>query len=286
MRFDIPTLTRLQIYVLTPAALIWFPSAAKLPLSTSWPVVWFSLGHFAFLYALGWIVAKLLGMSRNVAGLMALAAMFSNSGNYGIPLIQLTFPDDYLLYQTVILSIHSILVVPLVLLALSRPDDGGGHIGIWRTLFGTPLLPAAALGFILKGFSITLPQVLAVPIRLTSEAFTPMALLLLGVQLAAIRGRVERKPLVVGLVLRMIVAPATAWLFACAARLSAQSDCIPGGQRGGAGRRADRDFCRRVQGPDGTCVDAGVHLYTGQCAGGHRMGLCCALCGSAMRGEA
>jgi malate permease and related proteins len=63
---------------------------------------------------------------------------------------------------------------------------------------------------------VTLPQVFAVPLKLVSDAFTPMALLLLGVQLAAIEVRVERRPVVLGIILRMIVAPATAWGFAWA----------------------------------------------------------------------
>ena len=210
--FDVPTLTRLQVYVLIPCALIWFPSSAKLPLSTTWPVVWFSLLHFVFLFVLGWGVAKALGMSRNVVGLMALVTLFSNSGNYGIPLVQLTFPEDYLLYQSVILSLHAIIIVPAALLALERP--GEGQASVWRTLFGSPLLPAAALGFILKGFEVTLPQVLAVPLKLVSDAFTPMALLLLGVQLAAIEVKVARRPLMLGVLLRMVAAPASAWLFA------------------------------------------------------------------------
>ena len=212
--FDVPTLTRMQVYVLVPCALIWFPSAAKLPLAATWPVVWFSALHFLFMFVLGWGVAKALGMSRNVAGLMALIALFSNSGNYGIPLIQLTFPEDYLLYQTAILSMHAILIVPCALLALERTGEGGPSA--WQTLFGSPLLPAAALGFLLKGFDVTLPQVAAVPLKLVSDAFTPMALLLLGVQLAAIEVRVARAPLLLGMVLRMIVAPATAWAFAWA----------------------------------------------------------------------
>jgi malate permease and related proteins len=210
--FDVPTLTRLQVYVLVPAGLIWFPSSAKLPLASAWPVVWFSLLHFVFLFALGWVAAKALGMGRNVAGLMALVTLFSNSGNYGIPLVQLTFPEDYLLYQTVILSLHAILIVPMALIAL--PPSGGGLASFWGTLFGSPLLPAAALGFLLKGFEVTLPQVLAVPLRLVSDAFTPMALLLLGVQLAAIEVKVERAPLMLGILLRLVAAPASAWLFA------------------------------------------------------------------------
>jgi malate permease and related proteins len=210
--FDLPTLTRLQLYVLLPSALIYFPIAAKLPLGAAWPIVWFSLLHFLFLFLLGWGTAKALGMSRNAVGLMAIAALFSNSGNYGIPLIQLTFSEDYLLYQTVVLSLHSLLIVPLALLAFDR--SGEGHPGVWRTLFGSPLLPAVAVGFILKGFEVTLPQVIEVPLKLVSGAFTPMALLLLGVQLAAVEVRVARRPLLLGIVLRMVAAPASAWLFA------------------------------------------------------------------------
>lgn len=210
--FDIPTLTRMQVYVLIPAALIYFPTAAKMSLATVWPIVWFSLAHFLFLFLLGWGLAKALGMGGNVAGLMALVAMFSNSGNYGIPLIQLTFPEDYLLYQSVILSLHAVLIAPAALIALRR--HGGGHAGIWRTIFGSPLLPAAALGYLLKGFEVSLPQVFALPLKLVAEAFTPMALLLLGVQLAAIEVKVERAPLALGIALRMVLAPATAWAFA------------------------------------------------------------------------
>jgi len=210
--FDIATLTRMQVYVLLPAALVYFLSSAKLPLESAWPIVWFSLGHFLFLFLIGWGSAAALGMNRNVAGMMGIVAMFSNSGNYGIPLIQLTFPGDYLLYQTVVLSLHSILIAPLALIAFKR--TGEGQPGIWNTLLGSPIIPAAVLGYVLKGFEVTLPTVLSVPLKLVSDAFTPMALLLLGVQLAAIEGKVERAPVVLSLVLRLFLAPATAWLFA------------------------------------------------------------------------
>ena len=212
MNFDVPTLTRMQVYVLLPGALIYFPYAAKLPLDAAWPIVWFSLAHFAFLFAIGWGLAALAGMSRNLCALIAMAAFFSNSGNYGIPLIQLAFSNDYVFYQTVVLSLHSIVIAPLALLVFA-PRQGGKH-GIINALFGTPLLPAAALGYLLKGFGVTLPTIFVVPLKLVSDAFTPMALLLLGVQLAATEGRIERMPLALGLGLRMIVAPATAWIFA------------------------------------------------------------------------
>lgn len=218
MNFDVSTLTRMQVYVLLPGALIYFPSATKLPLDAAWPILWFSLAHFAFLFALGWGLAALFGMSRNLCALMGIAAFFSNSGNYGIPLVQLAFSEDYLFYQTIVLSLHSILIAPVAMLAFASHNDG--KQGLMKALFGTPLLPAAALGYLLKGFEITLPTVFAVPLKLISDAFTPMALLLLGVQLAASVGRIERKPLALGIGLRMFIAPATAWAFAYLAGFS------------------------------------------------------------------
>jgi predicted permease len=212
MSFDVSTLTRVQVYVLLPGALIYFPSATKLPIDAAWPILWFTVLHFAFLFIIGWAAAALMRMSRNQCALIAIAAFFSNSGNYGIPLIQLTFPEDYLFYQTVVLSLHSILIAPVAIMAFT-PQAEGKH-GILKALFGTPLLPAAALGYLLKGFDITLPTVFAVPLKLISDAFTPMALLLLGIQLAAISGRIERTPLALGIFLRMAIAPATAWAFA------------------------------------------------------------------------
>jgi malate permease and related proteins len=210
--FDVPTLTRLQIYVLLPGALIYLPSAAKLPLDTALPILWFSLAHFVFLFALSWSVATALSLDSHVVRLVAIVALFSNSANYGIPLIQFTFPEDYRLYQTVILSLHSILITPVALIAFAR--EGEDRPNPWTALLVSPILLAAMLGYLLKGFELTLPLMLSLPLKLISDAFTPMALLLVGIQLATIGREIEHKPLAVGLVLRLLLAPASAWLFA------------------------------------------------------------------------
>ncbi len=210
--FDIPTLTRMQVHVILPGALIYFLATAKLPVGAALPVLWFSLVLYVFLFTLGWSVAAFLGMGREGRGLMGVAAFFSNSGNYGIPLIQLTFPEDYLLYQTVVLSLHSVLIAPVALIIFG--GHGHGKASLWRTIFGSPLLPAVAIGFLLNGFGIALPTVAAVPLKLLSQALTPTALLLLGVQLATIDGKVGRGPLAAGTILRLVVAPGAAWAFA------------------------------------------------------------------------
>jgi predicted permease len=211
--FDVPTLTRMQVYVLLPAALLYIPTAARLPLGSAWPILWFTLLHFVFLFTIGWGAARALGMKGSVVTLTAFGALFSNSANFGLPLIELTFSEDHLLYQAVILSLHSVLITPFAILAFRR--TGEGQPGLLAMLLSFPLLPGAAgLGFLLKGLEVTLPLPLSLPLKLLSDAFTPMALLLLGVQLAAFGTEVERRPLGLHLVLRLFLAPASAWLFA------------------------------------------------------------------------
>lgn len=212
--FDAETLTRIHINILVPAALIYFPYSSNVPLDAAWPIVWFSLIHFVFLFGFGWGAAWLMGMNRQVCGMIALAALFANSGNYGIPLIQLAFPEDFLFYQTVVFGLHSIIIVPLVVFAFQTEENARGSL--WSGLFGTPILPAVMVGIALKGLAIELPVVVELPLKLLSDAFTPLALLLLGIQLAAIHGRVERKPLILATVARLIVAPGSAWLLALA----------------------------------------------------------------------
>jgi malate permease and related proteins len=156
--FDVPTLTRMQIYVLLPGALIYLPSAAKLPLETALPILWFSLAHFVFLFALSWSVATALSFDGHVVRLIAIVALFSNSANYGIPLIHFTFPEDYRLYQTVILSLHSILITPVTMIAFAR--EGEDRPNPWVALIISPILLAAMHGYLLKGFDLTLPLML------------------------------------------------------------------------------------------------------------------------------
>jgi predicted permease len=211
--FDVPTLTRMQLYVLLPGALIYLPTATSMPLASALPVLWFSLLHFVFLFATGWGVARALSLDRDVVRLVAIVSLFSNSANYGIPLIQFTFPDDYRLFQTTILSLHSILITPVALLVF----EGGKskqRSNPWVALLISPLLLAAMLGYLLKGLEVSLPPVVALPLKLISDAFTPMALMLVGVQLATFGTEVARKPLAIGLALRLLLAPASAWLFA------------------------------------------------------------------------
>src|SRR5690606_2423073 len=110
LKLDLGTLTRLLINVVLPCALLHFITTAELPLAEVWPTVWFTVLQFIVLTALGWGIARLCRLPAEIAPVVGLAAAFANTGNFGIPVAQLSFPPDYLLHQTVIVSLHSMMI--------------------------------------------------------------------------------------------------------------------------------------------------------------------------------
>ncbi len=209
--FDIGTLTRLQIYVILPCFLIHFLSTADLPLMAVWPTAWFTVLSLVALCALGWLAAAGCRLKRGLWPIVGLMAALPNSGNFGIPIVQLAFPPDYLLHQAVIVGLHTSLIALCVVFFFGDRDDGlsGSLLAIVRS----PIIPAVVTGLVLKGFDVQLPTVLAEPIKLMGLAYVPLALFVLGAQLAVRnRGAICARTLGLILGLKFLLAPGLSWL--------------------------------------------------------------------------
>jgi predicted permease len=81
-----------------------------------------------------------------------------------------------------------------------------------RAAFRTPVIPAVIAGILLKLAGVKLPAPIGLPLQTLGSAYTPVALFALGAQLATSRWRAISLPLGLGLLLRMLVAPAVTWL--------------------------------------------------------------------------
>ncbi|MCG8648273.1 MAG: AEC family transporter, partial [Pirellulales bacterium] len=144
LNFDVATLSRLLINVVLPCALFHFLTTADLPLIDVWPTAWFTFLQFVALTAVGWSIAALLGVAKDIQPVIGIATGFANTGNFGIPVAQLAFPPDYLLHQTVMVSLHSILIVPVGVLILAGNRGSLGQ-ALWA-LFTSPMILAVAAG--------------------------------------------------------------------------------------------------------------------------------------------
>jgi len=209
LALDVTTLSKLLVNVVLPFALLHFLTGADLPLVQIWPTVWFTIAQFGVLMALGWGLAALCRFSREVRPVVGLAAAFPNTGNFGIPVAQLAFPPDFLLHQTVIVSLHSFLIVLAGVLVLS--DERGGIADSLKALARSPMILAVIVGLAIRGFEFELPLLVSHPVKLLAGAFTPLALFTLGAQLGQTGLAVSQGPVWLSLFLKTLIAPGATW---------------------------------------------------------------------------
>lgn len=221
MHFDVQTLNKVLMFVFVPAFLIHYLSSSSLPITEVLPMAYFTVVQFLILTPVGWLVAMALGYGRSFAAIVALTTVYANVGNFGIPLVQLAFPERYILHQSIITSLITILIVTVGLWMLAPAQRQSGLLSRLRLAFETPVIPAVIVGLMLRGFEISLPVVLAKPIELVGSVFAPLALFALGAQLGdrrpasleQARAGPARGPVTLGLVvaLKLLIAPAITW---------------------------------------------------------------------------
>lgn len=210
LKLDIGSLNRLQVYVVMPAFLVHFLSTGNQPLEVIWPVVYFGLVQFLVLIPLGWLLVLAFRMRRSLGPMMGLGTAYANVGFFGIPVTQLAFGADYLIYQSVLTALMAILVCTAGVWLLA--PAGGGKLGKLRNAFETPLIPSVILGITLRGFEIELPSLVSQPMQFLGSIFTPLALYTLGAQVAAARAvKFEVGPQTLMLVLKFLAAPMLSW---------------------------------------------------------------------------
>jgi predicted permease len=155
------------------------------------------------------VVARLaaipLRLNRQTLSSFLLVVMFSNSGNYALPVVLFAFGRDALAYASVYFVVSAIVVYTLgVFVAAS------GHGNVRQAVAGIVRVPAvyavAAAGLILATHT-NVPMAVMRPIILLSEAAIPVMLLILGMQLerAVMPDRPAAVSVAVGL--SLVVAP-------------------------------------------------------------------------------
>jgi predicted permease len=155
--------------------------------------------------AAGWLSAMTLGLKRKELSSFLLVVMFSNSGNYALPLILFAFGSEALAHASVYFVTSAILVYTVGVFIAAR---GGQDLReASKRLLRVPALYALAAAALLSVFKLTPPRALMRPAGMLSDAALPMMLLILGMQLK--RAVASNRPKVVGtaVALSLFVSP-------------------------------------------------------------------------------
>jgi malonate transporter and related proteins len=156
------------------------------------PLLAYLIG-MALMYAVMFFAA---GRNRRAA-VLGLAASYSNTVMIGIALIQFAYGEQGVAVLLALVAVHSLIMLSLAtvvleLVTLREKSGAKGHplqimaASIWNTLKQPMIFPIiAGLLYAQTGWGI--PSVIDKPLQLLGNAFSPLAVILVGITLAATR---------------------------------------------------------------------------------------------------
>ncbi|PSL48541.1 hypothetical protein B0H94_104142 [Salsuginibacillus halophilus] len=213
-KLDLAPLSAVALYVLTPALVFETFYEAELNIQYTYMLI-FSVLLLAALIIVNKVFVKLTRASSDDESGYILATAFMNSGNYGAPIILFAYGDTGFAYAVTFMVLQSVIMNLFGIYYAAK-----GHYGVRfavRTVLKMPVTHALLLGVLLQMTGWQMPDNLMMSVGILAEAAIPVVMVILGIQLAKMEwghfawGRVSY-----GVVVRLFVSPAIAWLITLA----------------------------------------------------------------------
>ncbi|MFM7801155.1 MAG: AEC family transporter [Limnohabitans sp.] len=192
-------LNKLSFNVLGPALLFHTLSKVHLEQLDLKPVMMYHT------LTLAWLTLWVAVYGLTQRGCMrALAGTYSNAVMIGIPLITLAYGPEGQVYIMTLVSVHALIILTfatlLFELAGARANNQAEHLNapqslpatLWKTIKGAVLHPVSLPAFAGLMFAQTgwvLPEAIDKPMGWMGQAYSPLALLLVGIQLFQVLGQ-------------------------------------------------------------------------------------------------
>ncbi len=201
------TISQLTLYVLSPALVIDSLYRTNVSLDSSLGL----LSGFVITSSIIFLTVKLLGKITNFPSSLETAilatSLFPNNGNMGLPVVDFALGTAGLARAVIYMIGSSILMFcfgPAII-------KGEGIVYGLRLIIKLPLLWAIVAGIGLRMLNFEFPFQLDTSIQKVGTAAIPIALILLGMQLASTHFELGFKELY-ATVIRLLVAPAIAYI--------------------------------------------------------------------------
>jgi len=207
-KLDANTMNKLNLYALGPALIFTKFLHSSLTLADAGRITVFLLALALLMWLVSAASCAVARVRKGDRSAVHMAAMFANTGNYGIPAAELAFGAAGVAIQAVVMAAQD-----LIFFSLGLFVAGGGPAQARRALASTarmPFLYAIALALILRTADTALPAPLDSALALLGQGLVPVALLTLGAQLAASPVPSPRRELSLAVFLRLVVSPLVA----------------------------------------------------------------------------
>ncbi len=178
---DVKTVSRVVFYGLLPclAFRMLLDSTASGP--TVGRLIILAVSIMAAMAVVGFLAAKGLGLDGRHLRAFLMVVMFSNAGNYGLPVVRFAFGPEALTYATIYFLTGS--VTTYVASSFFADSRHGRIVGALDKIWRMPALYGLAAALAVLTFGWTVPEGVMRPITMLSDAAIPVMILILGMQL-------------------------------------------------------------------------------------------------------
>jgi predicted permease len=218
LRLDVQTISRATFYLFAPALVFDGLVSSDIGAAEFGQISATVLLITAILWVVGALAGRLLKLEGPTQSAFLAAILLMNAGNYGLPVNLFAFGEAGLARAAVYFTISALLSSSLGVFLTAR-----GHASTTmalRRMAGVPLAYAAILGLILSLAKVAVPEPISKAVHILGQASVPSMLVVLGVKLTeTFRSRQHsfNLPALASVaVLRLIAAPALAWVAAWA----------------------------------------------------------------------
>lgn len=208
---DRKTVTQLAFYIFSPGLVFASLTQTEIGGAEFTRLAGFTLAVVLAMALLAAVAGRALGADRRAVVTLVIASAFANSGNYGLAATRFAFGEAALARAVVYFIFSTIAVYTLGVFVASLGRQGLG--GALREVLKVPAFYALLAAGLTRTLGLTLPPALSRATTLLGEAAIPVMLVLLGLQIAAMRFHRAAWPakrlliLGVAVLLQLVLAP-------------------------------------------------------------------------------
>lgn len=209
---DTKPLLTLSLYFLSPAIILDTLLTAHISHSDIYKTVLFSLLNLVFLWGIANVFGKVFKLPAAETAGVTLVSSFTNSVNYGLPLVLLAFGKLGLDKASVYVIIQMIIVNTIGVYFAARSQFSVKNA--FKSVFSLPSIYAAILAAIFRLSGLHLPDAILKGVSMIANSYSPIVLTILGAQMAGVKisrtGQSEQISLWLGLFIRLLLSPIVA----------------------------------------------------------------------------
>ena len=168
--------------------------------------VFFGL-YVLVLYLIVKVLSAVLRLNPAKATTLNNSVLFFNSGNYGAPVNDIVFKGDALAMsvQVIVLTLQNIFTFTYGIFAIQSVQVG--KLKALLGYFKMPILYALALAIIFNYANLPVPKFAWTPLNYLAQAMIPIALILLGAQIARFKFTFKWTSAYFYIIIRLIIGP-------------------------------------------------------------------------------